>query len=296
MSQYSVKPLPLEGKRILVTRTRQQASVLSERLRALGAIPIEFPTIHIVPPQDWKPLDDALKRLCMAETNRPYYTWLVFTSSNGVNMCFERLRSLGLDAEAIGNVRAAAIGPATATTLARYGITADLVPEEYIAEGVAAALIEDERRRGESLQGKRILLARAAEARNILVSMLQQEGAVVDEIAAYRTIAVQSDDERGREVLRLLQARQLDILTFTSSSTVRNFVHWLSSTVGESLAGTLDIETLADARIACIGPITSQTARELGLHVDIEAKEFTIDGLVEAIVQHEEKVWQRQNA
>jgi len=295
MSQYSAKPLPLEGKRILVTRTRQQASVLSERLRALGAIPIEFPTIHIVPPQNWEPLDDALKRLCTTEKNQPYYTWLVFTSSNGVNMCFERLRSLGLDADAIGNVRVAAIGPATAASLASYGITADLVPEEYIAEGVAAALIEDARRRGESLQEKRILLARAAEARNILVSMLQQEGAVVDEIAAYRTLPAASNDERGREVLRLLQTRQLDILTFTSSSTVRNFMHWFENVVAP-LAGARETGAReTGTKIACIGPITSQTARELGLHVDIEAKEFTIDGLVEAIVQQEEKVWQRQN-
>jgi uroporphyrinogen-III synthase len=291
MSQHSVKSLPLEGKRILVTRTRQQASGLSERLRALGAIAIEFPTINIEPPQNWEPLDDALKRLCMTEIDQPYYTWLIFTSTNGVNMCFERLHSLGLNAEAIDNVHVAAIGPATAATLANHGITTDLVPKEYIAEGVATALIEDTRRRGESLQGKRILLARAAEARNILVSMLQQEGAIVDEIAAYRTTTVASDDERGREVSRMLQSGELDILTFTSSSTVRNFMHWLENVVAP-LAGARK----TGAQVACIGPITSQTARELGLNVDIEAKEFTIDGLVEAIVKQEEKVWQRQNA
>jgi uroporphyrinogen-III synthase len=170
------------------------------------------------------------------------------------------------------------------------------VPKEYIAEGVATALIEDTRRRGESLQGKRILLARAAEARNILVSMLQQEGAIVDEIAAYRTTTVASDDERGREVSRMLQSGELDILTFTSSSTVRNFMHWLENVVAP-LAGARKTDTRkTGAQVACIGPITSQTARELGLNVDIEAKEFTIDGLVEAIVKQEEKVWQRQNA
>ena len=325
MSERGVKFLPLQGKRILVTRTRQQAGALSERLRALGAIPIEFPTIHIVPPQDWEPLDSALRRLCMAEMDGAYYTWLVFTSANGVNICFERLRSIGYDARAIGNVRVAAIGPATAAALACYGVTADLVPDEYIAEGVAAALIEDARQRGELLEGKRILLARAEGARKVLVTELRQAGAVVDEVAAYRTSAATSDDKQGREVSRLLQARLLDILTFTSSSTVRNFIHWLvecarkDDIVGELgdvgltaprgnaesghpargvgthvESGTYDIASLAwfaggKPKIACIGPITSQTARELGLDVDIEAKEFTIDGLVEAIVQHEEK-------
>lgn len=290
MSEPSVKSLPLAGMRILVTRTRQQASTLSERLRALGATPIEFPTIHIVPPQDWEPLDSALQRLCMSETNHPYYSWLIFTSANGVNMSFERLRHIGYDIRAIGSVRVAAIGPATAAALARYGLTADVVPGEYIAEAVAAALIEDTQQRGESVQGKRVLLARAAEARNVLVSTLQQAGAIVDEVAAYRTVAVASDDAQGREVLHLLETHQLDILTFTSSSTVRNFMHWLEN---HNVVG--DESPLAGARIACIGPITSQTARELGLNVDIEAKEFTIDGLVEAIVQYKEKVCQQQS-
>ncbi|HET8853533.1 MAG TPA: uroporphyrinogen-III synthase, partial [Ktedonobacteraceae bacterium] len=263
MSERGVKLFPLQGKRILVTRTRQQAGALSERLRALGAIPIEFPTIHIVPPQDWEPLDSALRRLCMAEATSgrpqgiapsiydmpgppleysrggayphpaPYYTWLVFTSANGVNICFERLHSIGYDARAIGNVRVAAIGPATAAALACYGVTADLVPDEYIAEGVAAALIEDARQRGELLEGKRILLARAEGARKVLVTELRQAGAVVDEVVAYRTSAVLSDDEQGREVLHLLYTHQLDILTFTSSSTVRNFLHWLVECAGK---------------------------------------------------------------
>jgi uroporphyrinogen-III synthase len=292
MSELGVELFPLQGKRILVTRTRQQAGALSERLRALGAIPIEFPTIHIVPPQDWEPLDSALRRLCMAETEGAYYTWLVFTSANGVNICFERLRSIGYDARAIGNVRVAAIGPATAAALACYGVTADLVPDEYIAEGVAAALIEDAWQRGELLEGKRILLARAEGARKVLVTELRQAGAEVDEVAAYRTCAISSDDEQGREVLHLLYTHQLDILTFTSSSTVRNFIHWLVECAGkDDLVGIASLAWFVGVKpkIACIGPITSQTARELGLDVDIEAKEFTIEGLVEAIVQHEEK-------
>ncbi len=285
--------MPLQGKRILVTRTREQASALNERLRALGAIPVEFPTIQIVPPEDWKPLDRALIRLCAGEMKEPYYTWLVFTSANGVKICFERLETLGYNAQAIGNVRVAAIGPATAHALTRYGISADLVPDEYIAEEVAAALIADVHRRGESLEGKRILLARAAGARKVLVTELQRAGAIVEEVAAYHTLGAASDNEQGREVLRLLQTRQLDILTFTSSSTVRHFMQWLT---GCAVHAHMHLITHnPQLKIACIGPVTSQTARELGLDVHIEASEFTINGLVEAIVQHEEKASRTQS-
>ena len=309
MSEQYVKSLPLEGKRILVTRAREQAGVLSERLQAVGAIPVEFPVIRIMPPQNWEPLDSALGKLFLADAkNLPYYAWLIFTSANGVNIFCERLLSLGFHTENMLGVRVAAIGPATAAALARYDITADLVPGEYVAESVAAALIEDTQRREESLEGKRVLLPRAAEARQVLVTELQQAGAIVDEVAAYTTVAAAGDDELGREVLHLLQNGQIDIITFTSSSTVRNFMQWLTScdTGAGSKPGDHEgchyisnvrgnvVASLVDARyrnpqlkIACIGPITSQTARELGLKVDIEAREFTIDGLVEAIVQSE---------
>lgn len=285
MSESTVKALPLQGKRILVTRTREQAGTLSERLLSLGAVPVEFPTIRIVPPQDWEPLDNALRRLCTSG-----YEWLVFTSTNGVNICFERLRTLGYHSDNLGNVRVAAIGPATAAALAQQGITADLVPDEYIAESVAAALIDDARQKGESLEGERILLARAAEARKVLVIELQKAGAIVDEVAAYYTVAVAGDDERGQEVVRLLQSHQLDMITFTSSSTVRNFMHWLVQADPGFVKEFRHPGTkLVQPEIACIGPITSQTAQEFGLQVHIQAQEFTIDGLVNAIIRNEEK-------
>lgn len=284
MSENRVKSLPLHGKHILVTRTSEQARTFSEQLRALGAVPVEFPTIRIVPPGDWEPLDGALRRLCA-----DYYDWLVFTSANGVHICFERLQGLGYDARSIDNVRVAAIGPATAAALVQYAIAAHLVPGEYRAESVAAALIDDARQRGESLQGKRVLLARAAEARNVLITELQQAGAMVDVIAAYRTAGVASDDKRGQEVLRLLEAQQLDMLTFTSSSTVRNFMQWLMNCEPGIASSFLSRVTRdAQPKIACIGPITSQTAREFGLDVHIEAREYTIAGLIEAIVLDEE--------
>ncbi len=306
---------PLQGKRILVTRASKQAGALSDRLRKLGAIPVEFPIIQIAPPEDWAPLDDALKRLCVCSPpimsfndqdrsggvtlsaakglarSESYYTWLVFTSANGVNICFDRLNTLAYTTNNIGNVRVAAIGPATAQALRHHGIKPDLVPDEYIAEGVAAALIEDAHRHGVSLEGKRILILRAAEARKVLVEKLQRAGAIVEEVAAYRTRGAVIDDEQGHEVLRLLQAHQLDILTFTSSSTVRHFVQWLADCAPGAAVSPIALVTHnPQLKIACIGPITSQTARELGLDVQIEASEFTIDGLVEAIVQHEEIV------
>jgi uroporphyrinogen-III synthase len=280
---------PLQGKRILVTRTREQASSFSERLRKLGARPIEFPVIRIVPPLDWQPLDDALRHLCGATF--AYYDWLIFTSVNGVESVFARLNEFGLVLPIASIMRVATIGPATADALARYGVHTDLVPDEYIAEGVAAALIEDAQRRGESLAGKRILLPRASVARDVLVTELQAAGALVDEVAAYRTLPVGSDDAQGREVARMLRDGELDILTFTSSSTVRNFIQWLVS-AAPGMAAKLRENAAGENLpvIACIGPVTAQTVRELGLHPHIEATTFTIDGLIEAIVSHEGKV------
>jgi uroporphyrinogen-III synthase len=286
MSEYRVKAVLLQGQRILITRTHEQAGTFSEQLSALGAIPVEFPTIRVVPPEDWEPLENALKRQCEAD----WYDWLVFTSANGVRFCFERLYGLGYDARSIGDVRVAAIGPATAAELDKYGVTVDLVPAEYIAEGIAAALLDDARKRGETLERKKVLLARAAEARNVLVTELQRAGAIVDVVAAYRTVGVTNEDEQGREILRLLESQQLDILTFTSSSTVRNFMHWLiqcDRDVADSLLSK--VTRHARPKIACIGPITSQTAREFGLDVHIEAQEYTIAGLIEAIIRNEEK-------
>ena len=282
--------MPLQGKRILVTRTREQASKLSERLRALGAIPVEFPVIRIVPPEDWHVLDSALERLFAHEGSA--YDWLVLTSANGVTICCGRLCTLGYevrDLQTKQHVRIATIGPATAAALTHYGITADLVPDEYIAESVVTALIADTRKRDSSIAGQRILLARAAEARQSLVSELQRAGALVNEVAAYSTVPATNDDGQGHEILNLLFSRQLAILTFTSSSTVRNFFMWLKSRE-QGTTTTLRDLIMEHTLVASIGPITSQAARELGLHVDIEAKEFTIDGLVNAIVQHEESL------
>jgi uroporphyrinogen-III synthase len=276
MSKHEVVASPLHDKRIVVTRTREQAGTMCEKLQALGAVPIEFPTIRIVPPSDWTRLDAALRRLCSPAD----YDWVVFTSANGVTMCFNRLRDLGYAPEAVKHVRIAAIGPATAAALQQYGITADLMPREYVAERVAEALIADAQQRGESLQGKRILLARAAEARKVLFTLLHHAGAAVEEVAAYHTLSITHDDVQGRHVVSLLQQGQLDAITFTSSSTVRNFMAWLDSHAHKEALFNLVNQRVV---IACIGPITAQAAYELGLHVDIVASVFTVDGLIDAL-------------
>jgi uroporphyrinogen-III synthase len=287
MHEQTVKSLPLQGRRILITRAHEQAGIFSSHLSALGAITVEFPTIRVVAPDDWESLDFALKRLCESD----WYDWLVFTSANGVRICFDRLLRLGYHARSLGNVRIAAIGPATATALTKKGAKVHLVPAKYIAEDVASALIENVHKRGEPLEGKRVLLARAAEARNVLVTELQSAGMTVDVVAAYQTVGISKENEQGHKILHQLKAQKLDILTFTSSSTVRNFMHWLTE-FDASFTTTFisNVVQHKQPKIACIGPITSQTAREFGLDVHIEAQVFTIAGLVEAIIRNEEKL------
>ncbi len=285
MSETQARAVHLSGKRVLVTRTREQAGVLSEHLRAAGAQPIELPVIRIVAPASWQPLDQALRALATGNA----YDWLIFTSANGVKMVLARLREIGLVAESLRSTRIATIGPATAGVLADYGLSADLVPPEFIAESVAEALRNEARQRGATLAGQRILLARAAEARQVLVSELEQAGARLDVVEAYQTVPVAQDDERAREVIALLRQQQLDAITFTSSSTVHHFMHWLSQTAPDiaillAYPGKQPVRPL----IACIGPITAQTARDYGLEVSVEAREFTTAGLVEALITYEE--------
>ena len=251
---------PLFGQRVLVTRTRQQASALSARLRALGADAIELPTIHVAPPEDWTPLDSAIAELSSCD-------WIVFTSANGVGHFWARLVSANLDARALYGTRLAAIGPATAAELETHGLRADYVPGEYVAEAVAAGLGE--------VRGLRVLLPRADIARPALANLLRESGAEVVEVAAYRTLRPETDADDLRDLLS-----EITVVTFTSSSTVRNLAA-MARDAGLELPGAL-----GEAAVACIGPITAATARELGLDIDVEADEYTIDGLVEALVNH----------
>lgn len=245
----------LAGKKILVTRAQKQAADLCELLTAAGAQPIPFATIEISPLEDFHRLDAALRDVAAGA-----YTWVIFTSVNGVEACQERLAPNGLDASAFSAAKIAAIGPATASALHELGAHVDFVPAEYVAERILEGLGE--------VAGKRILLPRAEIARAALAEALLAAGAKVDEVPVYHTLRP-APDAAGLMALR----EGVDMITFTSSSTVRNFV---------ALAG---IQTGA-AQVACIGPITAQTAQELGLPVHIVAKEYTIAGLVQAIKEH----------
>jgi uroporphyrinogen-III synthase len=247
----------LQGKRVLVTRARAQAGDLVQQLQALGALPVVVPTIDIVPPADaYAALDAALRQLST-------FDWVVFTSVNGVLHVWERLTALGLTAHTFASVHVAAIGPATAEALRSHHIHVALVPERYVAEALLDAIPHP--------AGQRFLLPRAAGSRDILRTGLAAAGAEVVEVHAYQTI----QEEPSAAVFAALDTG-VDVLTFTSSSTVRYF--W-------SQMGPERIRRLAaQARVVAIGPITAATARELGLHVDAVASEYTIAGLIEALI------------
>lgn len=248
---------PLAGRRVVVTRARAQASELSTMLRALGAEVVELPSIRIEPVVASAEIDAALERL-------GGYDLVVLTSANGVDCLFERLAEKGRDARALSaDATVIAIGPATAARLAERGVRADLVPDRFVAEGILDALADLD------LTGASVLVARAREARADLVEGLRARGARVDEVALYDTVSVPASAD---EVEAALSA---DVLTFTSSSTVRNFMGLLGDDGRRRAAG---------CRVVSIGPITSDTAREEGLSVHREAEEFTIPGLIAALL------------
>ncbi len=252
---------PLFGKTVVVTRAREQADTFARLLEAAGAEVLETPAIALEPPASWAPLDEALARL-------DSYAWVLFTSANGVRAFAGRLPARGLDWRALSRCRLAAIGPATADALAAYGMRADRVAEEFTAEGFLAALVE------EPVAGKRLLLPRAEVARETLPEELRRRGATVDVIPVYRTVPDRTAAAALREALK---ARRVAAVTFTSSSTVEHFVEMLK---GEDL-----LATLRGVRIACIGPVTAETARRYGLSPDILPSAHTIPALAEAVVR-----------
>lgn len=247
---------PLFGRRIVVTRTRQQAGALSARLRALGADVSELPTIKIVPPENLMEFGELVR-------DSFQYDWVVFTSPNGVNAFFDLFFKLYDDARALGSARIAAIGPGTAKRVKDLHLAVDLQPEEAVAERLVEAFQQHE-----SVENLRFLLVRAANARDVLPKRLTQLGAIVDEAIAYRTLP-ETDDITGAK--KRFTDEGADLITFTSSSTVENFL-------------AMKLPWPKGIKTASIGPITSTTMREAGLKVDVEATQHDIDGLVEAIV------------
>jgi len=257
---------PLFGKTIAVTRSRAQASDMVERLSGLGAAVVECPTIEIQPPADnYTTLDMEIKNIST-------YQWLVFTSVNGVDAFFSRLFQANLDARSLYNIKTAVIGPETAKRLLTYGVKTDLMPKSYRAESVVEVF------QTENVAGKKILLPRAAQARPILPVELTKMGATVIEVPAYETVTVPDSQEK---LLNALKNKEIDIITFTSSSTVINLLQMIPKDQIKFL--------LASVTLASIGPITTQTAKDNGLNVSITANTFTIDGLVHAIQNHYKK-------
>ncbi|HYM77229.1 MAG TPA: uroporphyrinogen-III synthase [Candidatus Dormibacteraeota bacterium] len=261
---------PLQGIRVLVGRARHQAGALSAELRKLGAQVVEIPFIEIRKPRSFRALDSALKNL-------QTYDWLILTSVNGVEAMWSRIEKLAETSGLRGlpwksgasEPRVAAIGPATKKAIEQRGLKVDVVPKEYVAESVVRSVKN-------RVKGKRVLLVRAKVARDVIPQELRRAGAVVDVVEAYETVVPQSSRRRLQAALSHPKKRP-QVVTFTSSSTVKNFVELLGP--GRKRAH------LDGILMSSIGPVTSTTLRECGLRVDIAAKEFTIPGLVKAIVE-----------
>jgi len=254
--------LPLFGRRVVVTRAREQADALGVKLRALGADVIEMPTIQIVAASDYAPLDRAIAEL-------PSYDWLIFTSVNGVRYFLERLDRSKQDLRAL-KARICAIGEATKQAVESLHLKVDLMGEEYVAESLVEALAKFD------LAGKRVLLPRAAVARDVLPHALRERGARVDVVEAYRTAVPEATARQAEQIFG--GARKPDWITFTSSSTVQNFVQAAGAAVLEGV------------KVASIGRVTTATAKKLGVTVTVEASPYTTDGLVAGIVKRGEPV------
>ncbi|HET6369908.1 MAG TPA: uroporphyrinogen-III C-methyltransferase [Nitrospiria bacterium] len=254
--------LPLFGKKILTTRAEAREEEFSNIVAGLGGEAISFPTIEIVPPKSWQSLDQAIAEI-------KGFDWLILTSANGVRYFFERLNEKKKDARALSGLRICAIGPRTADALSDFGIRADLVPSAFTAEGVLEAFS------GEPLSGKRVLLARAKVAREILPVELRRRGATVTVAVAYQTVRPKPDIER---IEQMIARKEIDMITFTSSSTATNFAE---------LLGSNDLsKRLEGIPIGAIGPVTARTVEDLGLRCAVVANEHTMEGLARALVSY----------
>ncbi len=260
---------PLFGKKIVVTRAREQASGFLSDLTRLGAECLEFPTIKVVPPKSWEPLDKAIQSL-------DSYQWLLFTSVNGVKYFLMRLEELGKDVRDLKGLKIGAIGPKTAEIWKGFGIKPDLMPSEYRAEAVVECFKEQEK-----VKGLKILLPRAARAREILPEELKKMGAAIDVVPAYQTVKPDHDTLR---IQKMLEQGDIDMVTFTSSSTVDNFVEMF-----EADKKNLQ-QWMSGINVACIGPITAKTAENKNFSVEIVPAEYTIEAFTDSIVEFFQKL------
>jgi uroporphyrinogen-III synthase len=266
LASKNTSNLPLSGCRVLVSRAKKQAGALSSLLRDRGCQVTEIPFIEIRRPGSYKPLDTALK-------NVGAYDWLILTSVNGVEALFSRMAKKKLAPSSVAHLKIAAIGPATKSAIDKHGLRVAVTPKKYIAESVVAALAQ-------RVKGKRVLLVRAKVARDVIPRELRTAGAQVDVVEAYETVAPEASARRLQAALT--GERKPHSITFTSSSTVKNFVNLLG--LRGARAALKKVAPGHGVHSASIGPVTSATLRELGLPVDIEARQYTMQGLVDAIV------------
>ena len=258
-----VEPLkPLLGRKVVITRARSQAASFAEAIEELGGEALVFPTIEILPPHSYQPLDEAI---CEIQS----YHWIFFTSVNGVRSFLARLRHLGRDPRVIDGIKIAAIGPETAKAVESMSLQVDVIPREYRAEAILKELDPGE------MFGKRVLIPRAAEARNVLPETLRQWGATVDVVAAYQTVPARNNAPWLRG---LLLEKKIDVITFTSSSTA---IHFAALFGNEGLE-----ELLSHTVVACIGPVTRETVETMGVGVDVVPQDYTILGLTRAIAEY----------
>jgi uroporphyrinogen III methyltransferase / synthase len=260
---------PLFGKRILITRPREQSAEFVAMLEALGAQPIEAPMISIAPPHSWEDLDAVVQRVSD-------FDWIIFSSGHAVDAFIGRLMASPLDLRALKGVRLCAVGPSTAERLTRVGLKVDLVPSESRAEAVVTAVLDNS-----SVEGRHVLLPRSDIGREVISEELKKRGAVVTEVVAYRTIAVDMDGEGAPDIYRMLLDRKIDVVTFTSPSAVKNFVEVLGAEPAADL--------LRPTVVASIGPVTADAATRLDIHSSVVPTQYTLAALVDAIVKHYEK-------
>ncbi|MGC4083543.1 MAG: uroporphyrinogen-III synthase [Vicinamibacterales bacterium] len=257
---------PLFGKRVLVTRPREQAADFVALLQALGANPIEAPMIRIVPPSDYTPLDDACARI-------DSFDWAIFTSGNAVEAFMARLLASSADVRALKGVRLCAIGAGTSERFTKYGIKVDLIPAESRAESVVQALLE-----AGDVKGQRFLLPRADIGREVIGEELRKRGGIVTEVIAYRTVAIDPERDGEPDVYRMLLDGHIDVVTFASPSSVRSFAELYGADAAADL--------LNKTNVAAIGPVTAEAAAQLGIVCGIVPTQYTIHALCASIVAH----------